>query len=85
MVTALEIVDTAARFRHLGAAARIATLQPVTADAARELEHRPAVLMSGFALLEREIAAYLSFVDVARAPLEPCAPIAVLPLPRWAR
>jgi hypothetical protein len=66
IVTAVEIVDTAARFRHLGAAARIATLQPVTADAARELEFRPCALMSGFERLMREITLYLSIMEDIR-------------------
>jgi hypothetical protein len=79
MVTAVEVIDRAASFRHLGAAARIATLQPTVSDAARALEFAPCALMSGFERLMREITCYLSFVDAARAPLTPCAPIEVLP------
>lgn len=66
MVSARQTVDTALRFRHLGAAARIATLQPVTGDAARELEHEPCELMSGFSRLMREVSLYLSIIDIVR-------------------
>lgn len=66
-MSALELVDTAVRFRHLGAAARIATIQPITSDAARELEFAPVLLLSGFSRLEGEIARYLSAVDLFRA------------------